>query len=180
MKYKLKNFITPVIVSRIANLHYFEFINEYHTIEDSHDFCELLYVDRGAITVNSDNYSGVLSDNQIIIHRPNEVHSLSCNENIAPNAIIIGFECDCPELETFSHTPFTLSIEQKKMLADVMKEGMSVYTPPFDLPDVVDMIKRDEFPFGADQMIKLKLEAFLISIIRGNMVFQASSKTPAH
>ena len=180
MQYLLKNFITPVTVSRMANLHYFEFINEYHTVDDSHDFCELLYVDRGSVTVNADNYKGELSDNQIIIHRPNEMHSLSCKENMAPNVIIIGFECLCPELEVFSHTPFTLTMEQKRMLADIMKEGTSVYTPPFDLPNVPDMIKRKEFPYGADQMIKLKLEAFLISIIRGNAAFQLSSKSEVH
>ncbi len=180
MDYKLKNFITPVTVSRIANLHYFEFINEYHTTDASHDFCELLYVDRGAVTVTSDNYKGELCDNQIIIHRPNEMHSLSCNENIAPNVIIIGFECQCPELEVFSRIPVTLSTEQKKMLADVMKEGMSVYTPPFDLPNVVEMVKRNEFPFGADQMIKLKLEAFLISLVRGSRDIQPSSKNEIH
>ncbi|MBE7033323.1 MAG: helix-turn-helix domain-containing protein [Ruminococcaceae bacterium] len=180
MKYLLKDFITPVTVSRMANLHYFEFINEYHTVDDSHDFCELLYVDRGSVTVNADNYKGELSDNQVIIHRPNEMHSLSCKQNIAPNVIIIGFECLCPQLESFSKKPFTLSTEQKKMLADIMKEGTSVYTPPFDLPNIPDMIKREEFPFGADQMIKLKLEAFLISIIRGNAASQHSSKNEVH
>lgn len=56
MDYKLKNFITLVTVSRIANLHCFEFINEYHTTDASHDFCEILYVDRGVVTVTSDNY----------------------------------------------------------------------------------------------------------------------------
>lgn len=180
MKYKLNEFTTPVIVSRIANLHYFEFTNRYHTQNDAHDFCELLYVDRGEITVNADNYTGTLSDNQIIIHRPNEMHSLTCNENVAPNVIIIGFECQCEELFSFSCSPFTLSVEQKRMLADVMKEGMSVYTPPFDLPNVLDMTKRGEFPYGADQMIKLKLEAFLISIIRGKIFYQSSSKNEIH
>lgn len=180
MKYTLNTFITPVIVSRIANLHYFEFTNEYHTLDASHNFCELLYVDRGEIEVIAENYKGTLSDNQIIIHRPDEMHSLRCRENVAPNVIIIGFECLCPELEIFSNSPFTLSSEQKKMLADVMKEGMSVYTPPFDLPNIPDMTKRNDFPFGADQMIKLKLEAFLISIIRGSTVFQSSVKSEVH
>lgn len=180
MNYTLKDFITPVIIPRIANLHYFEFSNQYHTVEDSHDFCELLYVDRGDLTVTAENYSGILTDNQIIIHRPNEIHSLRCNENVAPNVIIIGFECSCKELEAFSCAPVTISLEQKKMLADVMKEGMSVYTPPFDLPNVTDMKKRDEFPFGADQLIKLRLEAFLISLIRGKKQLQAQSQSEVH
>ncbi len=174
MEYSLKSFQTPVIITRIANIHYFEFTNQYHTTSASHNFCELLYCDRGAITVNSENYNGIVSDNQIIIHRPNELHSLSCNEEIAPNVIIIGFECMCKELEILSQKPVTLSTDQKKMIADAMKEGMSVYTPPFDLPNVPEMKKRDDFPFGADQMIKLKLETLLISLIRNNIELHPS------
>ncbi len=180
MEFNLKNFIMPVTVERIANLHYFEFINQYHTVDGFHNFCELLYVDRGEITVNSENYTGILSDNQLIIHRPNEIHSLACDSDIAPNVIIIGFECDCAELEIFSHSPATLSAELKKMLADIMKEGMNVYAPPYDQPNTPEMNKRDEFPFGADQMIKLKLEMFLILLIRGNIQLQPSSAAEVH
>ena len=174
MSYTLKNFITPVIVTGIANIHYFEFTNQYHTTSASHNFCEMLYCDRGSITVNAENYSGILHDNQLIIHRPNEMHSLTCDEEAAPNVIVIGFECHCTELEYFSHYPITLSSEQKKMIADVMKEGMSVYLPPYDLPDVSEMNKREDFPFGADQMVKLKLEALLITLVRGTKQLQDS------
>lgn len=180
MSYTLKNFITPVAITRIANIHYFEFSNQYHTAPASHNFCEMLYCDRGAITVNAENYSGTVSDNQIIIHRPNEMHSLTCDEDAAPNVIIIGFECECAELEYFSHSPITLSSEQKKMIADVMKEGMSVYVPPFDLPNIPEMKKRDDFPFGADQMIKIKLEALIISLIRGTKQLQSAHSSEVH
>lgn len=114
MEYSLKSFITPVTITRIANIHYFEFTNQYHTTPASHNFCELLYCDRGTITVDAENYKGIVSDNQIIIHHPNEMHSLCCDEDAAPNVIIIGFECSCDELDYFSHTPVTLSVEQKK------------------------------------------------------------------
>lgn len=180
MEYSLKSFITPVTITRIANIHYFEFTNQYHTTPASHNFCELLYCDRGTITVDAENYKGIVSDNQIIIHHPNEMHSLCCDEDAAPNVIIIGFECSCDELDYFSHTPVTLSVEQKKMIADAMKEGMSVYAPPFDLPNIPEMKKRDDFPFGADQMIKLKLEALLISLIRGNKQLHSTHSSEVH
>ncbi len=180
MEYKLKSFDTPVVVSKIANIHYFEFTNQYYTSDDFHNFCELLYVDRGTITVKSENYSGVLCNDQLIIHQPNEIHSLKCNEDDAPNVIIIGFECLCEQLKTLSKMPVTLSSEQKKMLADVMKEGMSVYAPPYDMPNITEMSKRESYPFGADQMLKLKLEAFLISLIRCNMQFQPVFKSTHH
>lgn len=166
MEYQLKSFDLPLEVLRIANIHYFEFTGQYYTTGDFHNFCELLYVDKGEIIVSAENYSGVLANNQLIIHRPNETHSLSCLTGTAPNVIIIGFECFSEALTPFSQKPLTLTAEQKKMLAEIMKEGMSVYAPPYDLPNLLDMQKKDEYPFGADQMIKLRLEAFLITMVR--------------
>lgn len=167
MEYKLKTFDDiPLTVSGIANIHYFEFTERYHTVDDYHNFCELLYVDRGAITVHAENYSGILSDNQMIIHRPNEIHSLECSDYTAPNVIIIGFECFCGELEPFSKKPVTLSGEQKKMLSEIMVEGMNVFAPPYDLPNVPEMKKRSEYPYGSDELLKLRLEIFLITLVR--------------
>lgn len=50
----------------------------------------------------------------------------------------------------------------------------------FSIDKKRNMIKRDEFPFGADQMIKLKLEAFLISLVRGSKDIQPSSRNEIH
>lgn len=174
MNFKLKNFNQEISVKRLANIHYFEFTQEYHTIGDSHKFCELVYVDKGEIFIKSDNFSGVLSDNEMIIHLTNEVHSLECS-NDAPNIIIIGFECENEILEIFSKQKIKLNTEQKKMLSEILREGMSVYEPPYDTPNLKDMKKRDNYPFGADQMIKLRLEMFLISLIRESKTASADN-----
>ena len=179
MNFKLQKFKIQLNVSKIANIHYFEFTNEYHTIQDSHSFCELIYVDKGRLSVSAENYTGDLSVNQLIIHRPDEVHSLSTSDSIAPNVIIIGFECQCDALLPFSRAPVTLSPEHTKALARIMAEGMSIYEPPYDIPNTVYMKKRKDFPFGADQMMKIGLESFLITLVRD---FSENKKTaePAH
>ncbi len=166
MKYQLKEFKTEINVSRIANIHYFEFTTEYQTDKESHNFYELLYVDNGEITVEAENYNGILSDNQLIIHEPNEIHSLTCSLNTAPSVIIIGFECNLKLLKMFSKKPFSISVNLKKVLAEIMQEGMSVFESPYNDPK--NMKKKDNYPFGADQMLKLKLEMFIISLIREN------------
>ena len=51
MEFVLKNFKKEIIVSRLANIHYFEFTKKFHTKNDSHDFCELVYVDKGKIDI---------------------------------------------------------------------------------------------------------------------------------
>lgn len=167
LKFSLKNFDLPVIVSRIAYIHYFEFTDKYHTEYDSHDFCEFVYVDKGKLYVKSDNFTGQLCEGECIIHTPNEMHSFECISKCAPNLIIIGFECKNKEISELSNASVMLSDDKKRILADIIKEGMSVYAPPYDVPNTIDMRKRKEYPFGADQMIKLKLEELLILLVRG-------------
>lgn len=166
MQYVLKDFETAVSVTQIANIHYFEFTDQYKTHSDAHDFCELIYIDKGALHIESEGFSGELSDGHMLIHRAGEMHSLSCTGGLAPGVIIIGFSCDCAELSFFSRTPTALSAKEKRLLSEILKDGMSVYMPPYDMPNTADMKKRDSYPFGADQLLKNHLEELLISLIR--------------
>ena len=70
MDFKLQKFEIPMEVTSFANVHYFEFTKEFHSKENSHDFCEILYVDSGQIEVRSEFFKGILCENELIIHRP--------------------------------------------------------------------------------------------------------------
>lgn len=166
MQFKLKNFDEVITVSRLANLHYFEFSRQFHGKLDNHPFRELVFTDNGSIDIHSDHYNGPLNKNQLIIHEAGENHFLTCRENEPPNVIVIGFECDCRDLDRFSSSPVTLSTSLTHMLTEVVKEGRTVFLPPYDIPYDDDMKKRTDYPFGADQMIRLRLELFLISLVR--------------
>ena len=175
MEFVLKNFEMAVVVTRIANIHYFEFTNNYHTKRDCHQFCELIYVDDGTISVESEHFKGELKNNQLIIHQPGEVHSLSCPDNSAPDVIIIGFECQCKRLYEFSEKKTTLSTTLQKLLAEIIKEGRSVFQPPYDVPYTTDMKISSDYIFGAGQMIKILLENFLIKLVRENQTGESNS-----
>jgi AraC-like DNA-binding protein len=175
MEYKLQNFSSPMTVSRIANVHYFEFTGEYHTTDDAHNFCELLYVDKGTLHIHSEHYTGILESNQLIIHRANETHSLTCTENAYPHVMIIGFECHSPELYSFSQKPVTLRPAHRRQLAEVMKEGTNLFAPPYDIPNTPKMKKRKHYLFGADQMLKIHLESFLINLVRDKALLQSAA-----
>jgi AraC-like DNA-binding protein len=153
-------------VTRLAGLQYFEFTNAFHTVQDRHDFYELLYVDKGCLSIYGENYTGLLQENQLIIHQPNELHSLEASYTVAPHVTIIGFECSSELLLPFSRKPVTLTTEQTRALSRIMQEAMSIYEPPYDVPNTRYMPKRAEYPFGADQLIKIGLEALLISLVR--------------
>lgn len=166
MGYVLRSFKSDLKVTKLANVHYFEFTPNYHTVDDSHPFCELVYVDKGNIRISSDHYTGGLYQNQMILHGANQTHSLTCNEATAPNIIIIGFECDSSALDDLTRAPVTLTEELQKTMAEIIKEARTVYLPPYNVPNLKNMKKRKEFAFGADQLIKNYLQVLLIKCLR--------------
>ena len=176
MEYCLKTFQIDMSVTKIANIHYFEFSDNYHTQVGSHDFPELIYVDNGSIDITSRGFTGRIKEGQLVIHEANEAHSLTCPMGTSPNVIIIGFECNSPLFHDLTQKPHTLSPLLQKQLAEIIKEGRNVFMPPYDMPNVKDMKKRDNFDFGADQMIKILLESFLIRLYRAS-VSQNSEST---
>ena len=166
MKFVLKKFDKALRVPRIANIHYFEFTSNYETSEDRHDFRELIYVDSGSIFVRGEGFSGTLSLGEMIIHRKNEVHSLRCPDGVAPNVVIIGFECDEKKLDRFAFAPVKLSESLTGMLSEIILEGRDVFLPPYDVPNLIDMKKRPDARYGADQLLQSGIENFLIKLIR--------------
>ncbi|MBE6595149.1 MAG: helix-turn-helix transcriptional regulator [Ruminococcaceae bacterium] len=93
--------------------------------------------------------------------------------------IIIGFEANSTILDEFAKTPLTLSDNLIKKLAEIIKEGRNVFLPPFNIP-VYDMKKRKKQSFGAEQLLKLLLEYFFITLIRENRFHEQSEETGKH
>ena len=165
MDFVLKKLDNVLKISSIVNLHFFEFQNEYHTKADKHPFYELVFVSSGKLFINSESFKGELNKNQMIVHKPNEMHSLSCGKKASPVVIIIGFTCSSSKIDEFSNNPFTLSPLMVKKLAEIVKEGRNVFLPPYDIP-VYDMKKKKNAPFGAEQLLENLLEYFFISVLR--------------
>ena len=142
-----------------------QYPENYYTTHDSHPFRELVFVSSGRLAITSDNFSGILEKNTLLIHRPDETHSLKTVEGTAPTVIIIGFTCEGGDIDSFSGAPATLDDQDVKKLAEIVKEGRNVFAPPYDVPKY-DMKKKKHPPYGAEQMLKNLLEYFLISLTR--------------
>lgn len=175
MKYVLKNLETTLQINNIVNIHFFEFPADFYTVPDSHPFYELIFVSSGALDIVSDNYEGRLEKNQMIIHRPNETHSLNCDVLNTPKVIIIGFSCSSKIIDKFSKSPIKLRFSEIRKLAEIIKEGRNLFAPPYNVP-LFDMKKKENPPLGTEQMIRLLLEYFLISICRYDSNFNKLNK----
>ena len=160
-----KKLYDTLTVTGIVNLHFFTFDNDFTTEGERHPFYELVYVNAGKLRISSEDYAGELSRGQMIIHRADEEHSLTCTEGSEPSVIIIGFECDSSEIDAFSSSPLSLGDAAIKRLAEIVKEGRNVFKPPYNTP-VYDMKKKKHQPLGAEQLLRLSLESFLLLLLR--------------
>lgn len=167
MRFQLKNFKREFTVRRLANVQFFEFTPNYRTAVDSHNFHELIYVDNGEIEILSDNYNGKLHKQEMIVHPAGAKHCFAIDELSAPNVIIIGFESTDGDFSPLTANPIKLNEGQRDMLAEIVLEAQNVFLPPYDIPNLKNMPKKEAFEFGADQMIQNLLEIFLIKCLRG-------------
>ena len=165
MEFVLKELKNAITVTRIANVHFFEFERDFYTENDRHPFCELVFVSRGELEVRSEDYNGKLSKNEMILHRAGEEHSLSCKRDTAPTVIVLGFESDAKEISLFSKAPLALGESTVRLLAETVKVARQVFAPPYDTP-TFNMKKRKDAPFGAEQLLRLLIEELLILLVR--------------
>ena len=165
MDFVVKKMNNSITVSGIVNVHFFNCKQDYKTKLDKHSFSELVYVSNGELLVESQNYNGKLLAGQMIIHSENEEHCFSNANDVESTVIIIGFKTIGFNTAHFSKEPFTLSDVNIKRLAEIVKEGRNVFAPPHNVP-MYNMKKNSHQPYGSEQMLRILLEHFLISITR--------------
>ena len=159
------------ILRKVITIHYFEFNKHFSYVGEKHDYWELVYVDRGEAFVLADNTWHIVRQGQMAFHKPNEFHNLRANGSIAPNIIIVTFDCQSPAMRFFRDKIVDINNFEKHLLATVIKEASNAFCPPFD--DVLSKgLVRSDKPkqIGAEQLIKISLEQLLISIHRNNDV----------
>ncbi|GIP33242.1 AraC family transcriptional regulator [Paenibacillus sp. J2TS4] len=164
-----------IVIDRIISLYYFEFAKDYVFAGEYHDFWEVLYIDKGEVTVRADNILHHLKQGTIIFHKPNEFHSIYANHVVAPNLIVMSFECHSEEMKAFENKLISLGDEERNLLAEIVREGVNAFHFPFQVP----LQRREDAPVGAEQLIKLYLETFLLRLLRKEKSGQTEERVSA-
>lgn len=156
----------PLEVTQLYSVHYFEYTSNYVFAGESHDFWELLYVDKGTIHVQRDGESLDLTRGEMIFHAPGEFHALSANGVVAPNLIVASFACDSAAMNFFRGRVTSTGAEERVLLARIVAESRTIFSTPLDDPYTHTLVARDAVPFGSEQLLSAALEELLIRLIR--------------
>lgn len=153
-------------ISQIVTIHYFEYGADFVFPGESHDFWEFLCVDKGEVTVTADDRTYLLKKGDIIFHKPNEFHSVTTNGVTAPNLVVVSFICHSPAMHFFENRIFPLRERERNLLATIIAEAPGAFSTPLNNPYTKGLEPTSQQIPGAEQMIQLSLEQFLISLYR--------------
>lgn len=157
-----------ICISSIVTIHYFEYSKDFVFHGESHDFWELLYVDKGTLIVQTDERFHTLSAGDIIFHKPNEFHAMKAQEEKAPNLVVVSFICTSSSIQFFNEKAFTLSFEERKMISQIIAEAKNAFSTSLHIPTVEKVEPYSDAPFGSQQLVGAYLELLLISLRRNH------------
>lgn len=166
MKYKMTELLEELSIKRIISIHYFEYMSDFTFSGESHNFWEFLCVDKGEVEITSNHEKIVLHKGDIIFHKPNEFHAVAANGIIAPNLVVISFDCTAPCMHFFEDKILSIGERERALLAEIITESRNSFLSPMNDPYLEELIRREHAPFGSEQMIKILLEQLIIQLYR--------------
>lgn len=166
MGYEPVHLTRVLSVDEVVSIHYFEYASNYYFEGESHPFWEFVYVDKGEVAVQADDRRLRLTKGQLVFHRPGEFHALSANGVVAPNLVVVGFVCEAEAMRFFEQRVLQADDSARTLLAHIVEEGRAAFSTPLGDPQTMRLVRRENAPPGAEQMIALNLEQLLIGLLR--------------
>lgn len=167
MAYKSVVLEDSVTINRIISVHYFQYMSDFSFPGESHDFWELVCVDRGEIDALAGERRLTLKKGNILFHKPNEFHNVLTNGKVSPSLVVIGFVCHSPAIKSFEDQLMSVQDTEKELLAQIIVEARNTFSGRLDDPYQEELIFNSEpLTFGSAQLISHYLEQLIIHLYR--------------
>ncbi len=170
-KYPRTALPSVVSVRSIITVWHFHLKNQT-SANDIHNHPEILYVDKGQHTLKIDGNLLVLDAGQMVIYGPNSLHCGPVQSNATID--IVSFEAESPLLTPYYNKVITLSPRQRAMLSQIITDGTDLFDRLRHKYGFIDLPRDTEIQDIELQMLKNRLELFLIDICMNPEYSQAS------
>ncbi len=150
------------------SIHYFEFKSDFSFPGETHNYWELVYIDRGRAKITAGEESFDLSKGEIVFHQPNKLHAIASDPEDPPTVFIITFYCPSEDMSFFEDKRMSVPTPLRKYISEMISDGQEAYFLADDSPYETELIKRADGLIGSEQLIKLNLEMLLIKLIRSS------------
>ena len=162
-KVALKDTLT---IGGIYSVHYFEFSKTYTFPGESHDFWEMVFVDKGRIIATADDRDIELQSGEVIFHKPHEWHNIRADGEVAPNVMVVSFDCRSGAMSDFCGRKQKITSAQREMLGELLGEAKLAFSSPLGDPYDSTLVRRRDSAVGCEQLLRVHLLRFLLSLLR--------------
>lgn len=180
MSYENITLKKELIINKIISIHYFEYMSDFVFEGESHDFWEFLCVDKGTVNVMADTEAITLNKDDIIFHKPNEFHNVYANGIVAPNLVVVGFECSSPAMKFFENKILKITPSERALLGHIIREARLTFSCRLDDPYCQKLTRKepDQVPFASEQLIQNYLQLLLIQLVRDSSTVCVQKSLP--
>lgn len=168
----------PIHVSSIVSAFYSDLGSDFVSRGETHDFWELVYVDRGQLHVETDTRTYPLAQGQITFHPPMEYHRHISNISPKTSLCIFSFYCDSPSLLPLARQTLSLNEEQRQALHTALKTVSNIFNSLVDARETLYLVKNESVTPIHEQLFTNYLEIFLLLCIRDYDCRQSSTLSP--
>lgn len=162
----LKNILS---VKDVLNFMTMNISPDYVDVTEMHDFWEIVYLESGEAVAFADDKEIPLLPGDVVFHKPGEVHAIKSANNTTAKAFFICFYSTNKSAKIFESLKIALEKEQKKMIYRLYEEAHNIYVNVEKAYHSIIFSSgalSPNVPTGAQQLFKIHLEEFLISIIQ--------------
>ena len=156
---------TLINVSKIVTIHYYELDESFIFDGETHDFWEMVYVDKGAVIVKRDEEEILLNQGDVIFHKPNEFHAIKAYKS-NPNFFVMSFSCTSAPIRCLEKYHTKLDKMLKPYISAIIKEAEATFIIPKNDTSLKKLVLKEDAIIGGEQLIKSYLEQLLILLVR--------------
>ena len=156
-------------INALITVHYFEYTRYFEFEGESHDFWEMVYVDKGSVEIMTRDGNFPLYRGQMTFHSPNQWHSIRTADDANTNVITLSFDCRSKEMRFFYNRTLDTTNHIRLLLSKIIEEAKNVYDSPLGDPYVKKLERKPEPLFGAEQLIQINLTEILIYLMRSTL-----------
>ncbi len=163
MKYDIIQLYDEISIKGIYTLVYQEKSSDFLFEGESHDFWELIYVDKGFLYLLIDDKGYKVNQGEMFFFNRNQNHIVWSDSRVGPCFLTISFDMDFPFPKALEYKRFILSDSIKDILKKIIVERKLSYEG--DVTSNIDPKKQRSVPF-CHQMLRIYLAELIINIYR--------------
>ena len=180
MVYTPINLETEVNIEKIVAIQYFEYARDFVFSGEMHNFWEVVYSDRDYLSVTVRSKEEIIPPGHFRLISPMEFHSVKPAEGKSANAVVFSFMCLNEKLMKTAGRTIKCDDEKKEYISKMISASQEAFSTPLGDPYSTRLVKNPDAPAGAQNLVKIYLELFLLSCIRESVLSPAKASPLTH